>query len=87
MTTYIVTFELNPGVPGPTVADVIKTYSNWIMITETSYGIVTDQSAAEIYDALKPELGVHKKIYIVALTEPFFGYGPSDINSWFQNNV
>ena len=45
------------------------------------------QQSGKIYDDVKPDLGVHKKIYSVALPARFFGYGQSDINSWMEKYV
>lgn len=87
MRPYIVTFQLNPDAPGPKVSDVIETYSSWKKITDTSYVIATDEEPGDVYRKLQPELGSQHMIYICALHCPFFGYGTSDLNQWFLDNV
>jgi uncharacterized Zn ribbon protein len=67
MLTYIVSYDLNYGTPEE-YADLytaLKAYGTWAKITESTWAIVTTDSAKEVRDSLGVHLHKGDRLFVV----------------------
>ena len=82
MATYLVTYDLsNPEQKYKNVLNEIKKYS-WTQLSESSYAISSPLSPKQIFEKLSPDLDSSDQLYIIALSNPYYGKGSQDVNSW-----
>jgi len=82
MAIYLVTYDLkNPGQSYTGVLNEIKKYA-WAQLSESSYAISSSLSPKQIFKKLSPSLDSNDQLYIIALSNPYYGKGSQDVNSW-----
>lgn len=87
MPTYLVTYDLNNETKRPPIVKDIKSYSSWAKLSESSYAISTVQTPKQVFDFLSKHLDSNDSLYVIKLTNPYFGQGPTDVNDWLANNL
>jgi hypothetical protein len=88
MAVYLVTYDLNKEVKRPPIVDKIKEVcTSWAMLSESSYAITHNGSPDDVYNAMKPLLDQNDQIYIIALKQPWQGFGPKEVNEWLSKNL
>lgn len=66
MTCYIITYDLRqPGRDYSPLYAKIKSYNGWAKVTESTWAVVTDESAASIRDALLSIADSNDRIFVV----------------------
>lgn len=66
MATYVITYDLRA--PGRNYDDLIghlKSYGTWARPTESTWVIVTDDSAVQVRDAAKQYIDSNDKLFVV----------------------
>ena len=69
------------------IRQTIKTIGSWARLSESSYAVNTLLSPSEIHGKLRPYLDANDHIYIIRLTQPHSGFGPTDVNEWLRYNL
>lgn len=89
MNTLLITYDLKK--PGQDYADVVKTIKGlsgtWARLSESSYAVRTGYTPSQVYSALKPYLDINDQLYVITLTRPYAGQGPTDVNNWLEQNL
>ena len=87
MGRYIVTYDLlQPGRNYDDLYERIRSYSSSVRITESSWGIATDQESKEVRDYLKPALDNNDELLVGRLgTSAWTGLGEETTN-WLKAN-
>ena len=68
MATYIVTYDLStPARNYSQLYERIKSYGTWAQITESSYAVVSGESAVAVREYLAEALGNNDKLLVAAL--------------------
>jgi CRISPR-associated endonuclease Cas2 len=90
MGTYIVTYDLNNERKARGVYEPIIKYvkdRTWARLSESSYAVNASETPQQIYDQLKRYLDSDDNLYVITLTNPYFGQGPKEVNDWLARNV
>jgi hypothetical protein len=88
MSILLITYDLHK--PGQDYTDLlakIKSGGNWARLSESSYAVRTAYSPEQVYNQLKPYLDANDNLYVITLTRPYYGQGPTDVNSWLAQNL
>lgn len=86
MPAYIITYDLNREITRPPLLKQIKdSYPSWAKLSESSYAVSTHETAAQIFDRLKPLIDANDNLYIIPLKKPWAGYGPKEVNEWLDS--
>lgn len=87
MNIYLITYDLNsPGQNHAKVLEKVKQFE-WAKLSESSYAVKTNNSAAQIYSLFSSLLDKNDNFYIIHLTKDFSGQGPNDVNEWLGKNL
>ncbi|MEQ9468291.1 MAG: CRISPR-associated protein Cas2 [Ekhidna sp.] len=66
MKSYIISYDLrSPGRNYNALYDAIKSYGTWGKVTESTWAIITTQSAAQIRDYLLKHIDVNDRIFVI----------------------
>lgn len=66
LATYIITYDLRaPGRNYEAVYSKLKSYGIWARITESTWAVVTDQSAVQVRDALIALTDPNDRIFVI----------------------
>ncbi len=87
MACFIVTYDLNNETVRPNILKDIHAYGRWAQLSESSYAIVTGDTAEQVYSGLSKHIDDNDNIYIISLSEPHFGQGPHEVNEWLAENL
>jgi len=87
MAVLLVTYDLNK--PGQDYSDFINAFKQyaWAKLSESSYAIETAKSPSTIYNELSPHMDKNDHVYIISLSNPYWGYGPEKVNEWLEKNL
>lgn len=86
MAAYLVTYDLADQAARNGLVGEIKSWP-WVKLSETAYAIDTVDTAQTVYKQLSRFLGRDDVVYVVALRQPFSGYGPDGVNTWLQQRL
>jgi predicted transcriptional regulator with HTH domain len=85
---YIVTYDLNKEVVRPKIVELIKKlYPAWAKLSESSYAVSSPLTAQAIYNSLVSLLDGNDNLYVIPLSNPWFGRGPKAVNDWLDVNL
>ncbi|WPZ30775.1 hypothetical protein T8A63_07370 [Sulfitobacter sp. OXR-159] len=87
MACYIVTYDLNKETKRPNILKDIKGLGGWAKLSESSYAVSTSKTPSEVFNHLKKHIDGNDNLYIISLSRPFFGQGPTDVNEWLERNL
>jgi len=87
MATYIITYDLNNETVRPKIVQRIKKYANWAKLSESSYAVKVRKDAEAIFNDLSSFIDDDDQIYIIPLSQPWFGYGPTRVNNWLDKHL
>lgn len=87
MAVLLFTYDLHkPKKDYEKLYELIKS-NGYAKLSESSYAIITEDSASEYYDKVKPLVDSDDRFYIIPLGKPYAGYGPKKINGWLEENL
>jgi CRISPR/Cas system-associated endoribonuclease Cas2 len=78
---YIVTYDLNKETKRPDILEDIKT-TPWAKLSESSYAIDTTETPQQVFDRLEEHLDDNDNLYVILLSQPYYGRGPQAVNDW-----
>jgi hypothetical protein len=81
---YIVAYDLNKEDKHPNIVAEIKKLGHWARLSESSYAIDTSERPPQVKARLKKYLDCNDNLYVIALTVPWSGFGPKDVNEWVE---
>ena len=87
MSTYIITYDLKNSRNYNELYEAIKSYGTWAHINESTWAIVTDQSATEIRDQLKNHLEIDDIIFIIRSDTEAAWTNVLCRNEWLKENL
>ena len=89
MARYIITYDLSaPGRNYDALYEGIKAYGTWGRITESSWAIVTSDTAATVRDNLSQVVDSNDKLFVGTLSAPWASWGlGKDIGDWLRENT
>lgn len=84
---YIITFYFNPARANPTLQDAIIAYGTWARISETTWAIITTQSATEVRDALETHLRPLDRLFVVKSGREAAWQNVECSSEWLKTNL
>ena len=89
MRAYIISYDLlTPGKNYEDLLKKIKSYPMWARLGGSAYIVITENTAVEIRDNLKPFLDSNDKLFVGTLIAPAAWTGLSDeVSKWIIENV
>lgn len=86
MPAFLVTYDLNKEIRRPPIVRRIKAATGaWAKLSESSYAVGGDVTAAGLYAYLAPLFDRNDQLYIIQLTRPWTGYGNKKVNEWLTS--
>lgn len=86
MPAFLVTYDLNKEIRRPPIVKRIKAATGaWAKLSESSYAVGGNVTAAELYEHLAPLFDRNDQLYVIQLTRPWTGYGNKDVNAWLTS--
>jgi hypothetical protein len=87
MSTLLITYDLNK--PGQNYEELKKYIDKfaWARLSESSYAIETSLSPEQIYSELSGIIDSSDTVYIVTLTNPWYGQGSKEVNQWLSEHL
>jgi hypothetical protein len=87
MSVYLVTYDLKkPGRDYTNLLAAIRKHSN-VQLSESSYAIVSAQTAKQVSDLMRQHMDANDHVYVVTLALPYSGFGPAETNQWLATNL
>ena len=87
MSTYVVTYDLNKESVRPKIVEEVKSTGDWAKLSESSYAIETPETPQAVYNRFTKHLDGNDNLYVITLTRPYYGQGPTDVNSWLESHL
>ena len=87
MKCYIITYDLRFQRHYESLWDAIKTYSKWAKITESTWAIVTEQSATEIRNYLTQFTDSDDRLFIIKSGAEASWKNSMANNAWLRENL
>lgn len=86
---YIVSYDLRPPTQRyNSLVERIKSYSKWAYVCESTYLIKTDETAAQVRDALGVYIDGNDKLFVGTISAPAAWKGmPQEVSEWIKNNL
>ena len=88
MATYTITYDLTQ--PGRNYNDLyarIRSYP-WAHISESSWAIVSQQTAEAVRDHLKQAIDNNDKLFVGTISAPAYWWGmDQQVSTWLQQNL
>ena len=86
---YIVCYDLRPPTQRyASLVERIKSYSGWAYVCESTYLIRTDDTAAQVRDALGADIDGNDKLFVGVISAPAAWKGlPQEVSEWIKNNL
>ena len=87
MATLLVTYDLNKvGQNYNGFYGVLNQYPH-VKLSESSYAVQTAESPITVYNKLTPFMDKNDHVYVVTLSQPYYGYGPQTVNNWLSQRL
>lgn len=88
MACYIVSYDLrNPGRNYEDLYERLKSYRKWAKLTESTWAIVTENSAVEVRDHLKYVLDENDRIFVIKSAGVAAWSNSICRNEWLKDNL
>lgn len=88
MACYIVSYDLrNPGRNYEDLYEYLKSYRKWAKLTESTWAIVTENSAVEVRDHLKYVLDENDRIFVIKSAGVAAWSNSICRNEWLKDNL
>lgn len=87
MKTYIITYDLVKDRDYNSLHEAIRKYSKWARITESTWAVVTNKSAAEIRDDLKQVMDSDDRLFVVKSGVESAWRNSRCKNEWLKENL
>jgi len=87
MAVYLLTYDLNRETQRPPIVAFIKNNYAWARLSESCYAIETNHPPSLTYSVFKPFLDGNDQLYVIALSQPAEGQGPTDVNQWLWSHL
>jgi len=88
MRVYVVSYDLRkPGKDYKGLSDELQRSPGWWHYLDSTWLIVTSESAAELYNRLIPHLDEGDSILVIQAGSDRQGWLPKDAWTWIQQNL
>lgn len=87
MSVFIVTYDLNKETVRPKIVDEIKKSDGWAKLSESSYAVSTGETPHEVYQRMLPFLDKNDSLFVITLSEPYYGQGTQDVIDWLAQHL
>lgn len=89
MATYMIGYDLNKPLQNyEGLISAIKTYGTWWHHLDSTWLIVTDDTATQVRNKLKPYLDANDELLVATVSAPAAWTGFNDKGSeWLKNNL
>lgn len=87
MKCYIITYDLIMGGNYTSLHNAIKAYGTWAKITESTWAIVTSQSAKQVRDNLLSYLDGNDRIFVIKSGGEAAWMRVRSSNDWLEKNL
>ena len=86
---YIVSYDLRPPTQRyNSLEECIKSCSKWAYVCESTYLIKTEETAAQVRDALGVYIDGNDKLFVGTISAPAAWKGlPQEVSEWIKNNL
>lgn len=85
--TYIISYDVEGSDGYEELFEAIKSYPGWAHITESTWGIVTEDSHTEIRNHLKSILPKGSRLMVVRSAGVAAWSNPICSNEWLKKNI
>lgn len=87
MASYIITYDLRKSRDYTALYNAIKSYGTWAKITESSWAIVTEQSAVQVRDFLSHSIDDDDRLFVAKYGGTAAWRNAIAKNDWFHQNL
>lgn len=87
MAAYLITYDLRNKRDYDSLYSAIKSYGTWAKITESSWAIVTDQTAIQIRDYLSKFLDEDDRVFVAKYGGAAAWRNVIAKNEWFHQHL
>ena len=88
MATYIISYDLEqPGRNYDALYERIKSYGTWAHIVESTWAVVTDQTAVQVRDYLRGAMDNNDRIFVVKSGVEAAWYRVRCEDSWLKEHL
>ena len=87
MATYIITYDLRKVRDYSSLYNALKSYGTWAKITESSWAIVTDQTAIQVRDFLLKFMDGDDRLFVVKYGGAAAWQNVIAKNEWFHQHL
>ena len=87
MTCYIISYDLVKERDYKGLYEVIKSYSNWTHIAESTWAIVTSDEAKQIRDNLKKHIDSDDRLFVIKSGKEAAWMNVLCENKWLKDNL
>ena len=88
MVVYVVSYDLRkPGRDYKGLSEALQSSPGWWHYLESTWLIVTSESAGELYNRLVPHLDKGDSILVIQAGSDRQGWLPKDAWNWIQQNL
>ena len=84
MSALLITYDLNK--PGQDYSGFYKVRDSYpyAKLSESSYAISTTETPTEVYKKLEEYIDKSDRVFIIALSNSWFGFGTQEIFDWLN---
>ena len=87
MAVYLITYDLNNESNRPPIVERIRKWREHIRLSESSYAIVSQKSAHDVYKLFEDMIDEDDFIWIIPMHQPYAGYGPQETIDWLGKHL
>lgn len=88
MTCYIISYDLHKQKNYDALYKAIKSYGTWAHILESTWAVVTENSASQVRDHLTSHMDSDDEIFVIKSGREAAWRGPDDkITKWLKTNL
>jgi hypothetical protein len=87
MNCYIITYDLRFGGNYTSLHNAIKTYGTWAKITESTWAVVTQQSAIALRDNLLKYIDNNDRLFVIKSGGEAAWINIMCNNEWLQKHI
>ena len=90
MAVYSITYDLNKETSSKDyngLYRVIKSFTAWARICDSSYVVETSMTPDQMYDAFAPYLDDNDYLMIFSVARPYSGRNTTDVIEWLRQRM
>jgi hypothetical protein len=87
MAVYLVTCDLNKEKSRPDILKDIRDGKSWAKLSESSYAIVSSETATQVYNRLVKHLDDNDTLLVITMERPYYGQSSQEVIDWLASEL